>query len=58
VFRNDPADVARWFHEHLVGGAFRDVFRTVVFAVLDTREGMPVLRPFTERFQGRQKAEA
>jgi uncharacterized protein (TIGR02452 family) len=50
VFRNDPTDVARWFHEHLMGGVLKDVFRTAVFAVLDSREGQPVFRPFAERF--------
>jgi uncharacterized protein (TIGR02452 family) len=51
VFRNDPTDVARWFHEHLCETpAFEGVFRTVVFAVLDSSPDEHTLRPFAERF--------
>ncbi|HEY8505080.1 MAG TPA: TIGR02452 family protein, partial [Gemmataceae bacterium] len=53
VFRNDPAAVAGWFAEHLTGdGRFRDVFDTVVFAVLDTSADGEVIRPFADRFGG------
>jgi uncharacterized protein (TIGR02452 family) len=51
VFRNDPADVARWFRQHLCESpAFRGVFRTVVFAVLDSTPDGRNIRPFEEQF--------
>jgi uncharacterized protein (TIGR02452 family) len=51
VFHNNPADVARWFRQHLgEGGAFRGAFRTVVFAVLDHSEGERTLKPFENLF--------
>ena len=53
VFRNEPADVARWFRQHLgEGGAFGGAFRTVVFAVLDRSEGEQTLKPFENLFGG------
>jgi uncharacterized protein (TIGR02452 family) len=53
VFRNDPEDVARWFRHHLSDGpAFRGVFRTVVFAVLDSSPDEHNLRPFVRHFGG------
>lgn len=54
VFRNDPADVARWFGHYLCDdAAFRGAFPQVVFAVLDSSPGERVLRPFAERFGSR-----
>jgi uncharacterized protein (TIGR02452 family) len=54
VFRNNPDDVARWFHHHLCKNpALRGAFRTVVFAVLDRSEDENTLRPFAERFGSR-----
>jgi uncharacterized protein (TIGR02452 family) len=54
VFRNDPADVARWFRHHLCGGAaLRGAFRTVVFAVLDKSPDEHTLRPFAKCFGSR-----
>jgi uncharacterized protein (TIGR02452 family) len=54
VFRNDPADVARWFGDHLcASAAFRGAFRTVVFAVLDSSSGGQTLRPFAQHFGSR-----
>jgi uncharacterized protein (TIGR02452 family) len=51
VFRNDPAQVARWFRHHLCDNpAFRGTFRTVVFAVLDSSPEGRTLRPFAEQF--------
>jgi uncharacterized protein (TIGR02452 family) len=51
VFANDPERVAGWFHRHLTGeGAFRCVFRKVVFAVLDRKEARSTIRPFEQRF--------
>jgi uncharacterized protein (TIGR02452 family) len=50
VFRNNPADVARWFHAHLCGAALRGTFRTVVFAVLDRSPDEGTLRPFAKQF--------
>lgn len=51
VFKNDPADVARWFHVHLCGtGTFTRAFDVVTFAVLDRTPGEPTLRAFADRF--------
>ncbi len=51
VFRNDPADVARWFRHHLCGNAaLRGAFRTVVFAVLDSTPDGRNIRPFEGQF--------
>ncbi|WP_084800588.1 TIGR02452 family protein, partial [Promicromonospora kroppenstedtii] len=43
VFGNDPDEVATTFAEAL---ASRRWFEQVVFAILDTRPGQPVLRAF------------
>jgi len=54
VFRNDPAAVAGYFAELLgPGGAFHNVFRHVLFAVLDYSERKETLEPFRSRFSGR-----
>jgi uncharacterized protein (TIGR02452 family) len=51
VFRNDPVDVASWFHQHLVQNpAFAGAFRQVVFAVLDRDEKLGSYRAFANRF--------
>ncbi|MFQ5595606.1 MAG: TIGR02452 family protein [Anaerolineae bacterium] len=51
VFRNDPSDVARWFGDHLAGnGLFAEVFKKVVFAVLDRTPSRSVIRPFESVF--------
>jgi uncharacterized protein (TIGR02452 family) len=56
VFRNNPADVARWFRHHLCeNAALRGAFRAVVFAVLDTSPGERTLRPFADCFSARQE---
>ena len=51
VFRNDPSQVASWFHTHLVENpAFHGAFRRIVFAVLDRDEQLATYRAFVERF--------
>lgn len=51
VFANNPADVAQWFAQHLLGeGLYRGAFRKVVFAVLDSAPGQTTIRPFQHRF--------
>jgi uncharacterized protein (TIGR02452 family) len=51
VFQNFPADVARWFDEHLRNeGRFENVFERVVFAVLERSEDRHFIEPFEERF--------
>jgi len=58
VFRNDPANVARWFRNHLCDNpALRGAFRTVLFAVLDSSADERTLRPFVEHFDSRQTGE-
>ena len=54
VFGNDPDEIAALF---AAGLAERPgVFAEVAFAVLDTRPGTPLLRPFIERFGARDRA--
>ena len=51
VFRNDPAQVASWFHQHFaLNPAFQGAFRRVIFAVLDRDATLPTFRAFAERF--------
>lgn len=52
VFGNDPARVARAFHDELTGD-FRDAFDEVTFAVLDWSVERRFIRPFVELFHGR-----
>jgi uncharacterized protein (TIGR02452 family) len=49
VFRNDPAQVAAWFAQHL-SGTFSGVFAQVVFAVYDTSDGQGTKRAFDQAF--------
>lgn len=50
VFRNDPIDVARWFHSHLVTGRYQHAFRSVVFAVLDRTPDAATYAAFAQQF--------
>jgi len=52
VFKNDPIDVAQWFHDHLFGATFRERFTTVVFAVTDWSDERRFIGPFEKRFGG------
>ncbi|QZN78111.1 MULTISPECIES: TIGR02452 family protein [Paenibacillus] len=49
VFRNDPAVVAKYFHDVLVGEACKDAFERIVFAVYDRSAGQRTLKAF-QRF--------
>ncbi|MCG7384481.1 TIGR02452 family protein [Paenibacillus sp. ACRRY] len=49
VFRNDPVDVARYFHDVLVQENFRQSFEQIVFAVLDRSTGQRILKAFQEQ---------
>lgn len=51
VFRNDPATVARTFHQLLVG-PYDGVFTQVVFAVLDSSSKGRTLQAFQHQFAG------
>lgn len=51
VFKNKSADVAEWFHDHLVKhDTFRGAFAKVIFAVTDWSEGKKFIGPFEKRF--------
>jgi uncharacterized protein (TIGR02452 family) len=53
VFANDPERVASWFARHLKDeGLFRNAFRRVVFAVLDSTADGSTIRPFERVFAG------
>ncbi|MFK0522728.1 TIGR02452 family protein [Paenibacillus illinoisensis] len=49
VFRNDPVDVARYFHDVLVEENFRQSFEQIVFAVLDRSAGQRTIKSFQEQ---------
>lgn len=49
VFRNDPMDVARYFHDVLVQENFRQPFERIVFAVLDRSAGQRIIKAFQEQ---------
>lgn len=48
VFQNDPAEIARYFHQVLASD-FKDVFETVVFAIYAKNERF--IRPFQQWFE-------
>jgi uncharacterized protein (TIGR02452 family) len=51
VFRNDPGVIAELFAEALLhNGLFRNRFRSVTFAVLDSTPDETVIRPFCRHF--------
>lgn len=51
VFRNEPQEVAEHFHSFLKeGGAFHNVFRKVVFAVLDNTKNQLNIQAFESVF--------
>jgi uncharacterized protein (TIGR02452 family) len=51
VFKNSPEQVARWFHRQLAGNdSFRDVFKTVLFAILDNSREQSILKAFASTF--------
>lgn len=52
VFKNNPDDVARYFHYHLLKNPkFSGLFEKVVFAVLDNTKDESVIDAFRERFE-------
>jgi uncharacterized protein (TIGR02452 family) len=52
VFKNNPDDVARYFHYHLLENPkFSGLFEKVVFAVLDNTKDESVIDAFRERFE-------
>ncbi len=57
VFANEPGDMARWFGNHLLRGAYRDAFEHVGFAVLDTKN-TGTFAAFKVQFGGTQKIES
>lgn len=51
VFKNDPADVAEWFHQFLAGDhVLSGAFETVTFAVTDWSDERRFVGPFQQRF--------
>lgn len=52
VFKNNPDDVARYFHYHLVENPkFSSLFEKVMFAVLDNTKDESVIEAFRKRFE-------
>ncbi|MGF9697432.1 TIGR02452 family protein [Paenibacillus sp. MABNR03] len=49
VFRNDPVDVAKYFHDVLVQENFRHSFERIVFAVFDRSTGQKTFMAFQDR---------
>lgn len=52
VFRNDPVQVAKFFHDVLVQEHYREEFERIVFAVFDRTKGQSTLDAFQQRFVG------
>ncbi|MEL7532482.1 MAG: TIGR02452 family protein [Bacteroidota bacterium] len=50
VFKQEPVDMAGYFAELLIEGAFKNVFPKVIFAVLDRTPEERFVAPFRERF--------
>ncbi|MEM9924237.1 MAG: hypothetical protein AAF915_10890 [Cyanobacteria bacterium P01_D01_bin.50] len=51
IFKNNPEDVTRYFHYHLVENPqFSSFFEKVVFAVLDNTKDENVINAFRNRF--------
>ncbi len=51
VFKNDPRNVAEWFHDRLCTQVtLRYAFDRVIFAILDTTTDLDIIRPFQDRF--------
>ncbi|MGD1910320.1 MAG: hypothetical protein ACFB2X_05535 [Rivularia sp. (in: cyanobacteria)] len=51
IFKNNPEDVARYIHYHLVENPqFSSFFEKVVFAVLDNTKDESVINAFRNRF--------
>lgn len=51
VFRNDPSNIASLFGQHLLaGGKYHNVFKKVVFAVLDNTKDSHVVGAFEQQF--------
>lgn len=53
VFKNDPSDVA-WNFEKLLNGAYKNVFRNVIFAIYEKDRNHPILHTFLEVFGKKQ----
>lgn len=51
VFRNDPVQVADWWHELLAGEGYGTFFERIIFAVLDTSKDGKCIRAFDKRFR-------
>jgi len=52
VFKNNPDDVARYFHYHLIENPkFNGLFEKVVFAVLDNTRDESIINAFTTKFE-------
>lgn len=51
VFKNDPVDVANWFHRWLRADTnFKNVFGSIIFAVLDHTSGQTTFNAFASTF--------
>lgn len=50
VFRNDPTQMASWFHNHLFSNLYARAFEKITFAVFDNSKQQVVLRPFQRAF--------
>lgn len=52
VFRNEPAKVAAYFHDVLIGQGYGSLFDRIVFAVYDRSRDQQTLKAFQERLAG------
>lgn len=52
VFQNNPQDVAKNFHHHLIGNYyFNGLFQKIVFAILDRTKHESIINPFRSIFE-------
>ncbi len=52
AFKNDPQEVARWFHEALVENpVFAGAFQHVIFAIVDWSPNRRFIAPFERQFE-------
>lgn len=52
VFRNDPKEVAGWWHELLADEGYEHFFQRIIFAVLDQNKNTKIIGPFRRVFEG------
>lgn len=50
VFKNDPNEIAKYFHHHLIQGDYKAVFERITFGILDNTKQQHILNAFQHYF--------